>query len=177
MTRVGILSDTHGRLSLAALGCLVECDHIIHAGDIGNPDILTELQEYAPVTAVLGNNDYSQDYNGAVRRFDQAVIDGVTFFVGHFPRDVRPEVVVRYAHGQDVLAENGARGAQVCVHGHIHYPVLLRGNQAAPAQLVVCPGSVSFPRMGFPASVAYVEVCDGTVTDAWIESLDGKRLM
>lgn len=177
MTRVGILSDTHGRLTLAALGALVECDYIIHAGDIGNPEILAELQEYAPVTAVLGNNDYSQDYNGKLRRFDQVTIDGVSFFVGHFPRDVRPEVIVRHANGEDVLAGNGAQGAQVCVHGHIHYPVLLRGEQAAPAQLVVCPGSVSFPRMGFPASVAFVEVCDGAVTDAWIEGLDGKRLM
>lgn len=176
MARIGILSDTHGRLSLTALGCLVECDHIIHAGDIGNPDILRELGEYAPVTAVLGNNDYAQEYDGRVKRFERVTLEGVDFFVGHYPRDVRPDVCVRAVQGEGA-AGRGSQGAQVCVHGHIHYPVLLQGNDAAPAMLVVCPGSVSFPRMGSVASVAYVEVSEGSVKDAWIESLDGKRLM
>lgn len=54
MTVIGIISDTHGQLSEAAYAALADSDHIIHAGDIGNPSILRELETLAPVTAVLG---------------------------------------------------------------------------------------------------------------------------
>ena len=57
MTLIGVLSDTHGRLDPRAYAALVECDRIIHAGDICDPSILRELQTIGPVDAVLGNND------------------------------------------------------------------------------------------------------------------------
>ena len=60
ITTVGILSDTHGRLPLAATAALADCDVIAHAGDICGPSILTELRALAPVNAVLGNNDYDE---------------------------------------------------------------------------------------------------------------------
>ena len=58
MKTVCIISDTHGSLSSKTLGCLCGCDYIIHAGDIGNPSFLIELNNIAPVSAVLGNNDF-----------------------------------------------------------------------------------------------------------------------
>ena len=57
MTVVGIISDTHGLLRPEALLVLRGSDHILHAGDVGPPDILERLREIAPVTAVRGNVD------------------------------------------------------------------------------------------------------------------------
>jgi putative phosphoesterase len=57
MRVVGIISDTHGLLRPEALLALRGSDHILHAGDVGPPDILERLREIAPVTAVRGNVD------------------------------------------------------------------------------------------------------------------------
>jgi uncharacterized protein len=55
--RIGIISDTHGLLRPEAERCLMGVDHIIHAGDIGRPDIVDALRRIAPVTAIRGNVD------------------------------------------------------------------------------------------------------------------------
>ena len=54
---IGVISDTHGLLRPEALTVLRGSDYIIHAGDIGDPDILKTLAEIAPVTAIRGNVD------------------------------------------------------------------------------------------------------------------------
>jgi putative phosphoesterase len=54
---VGVISDTHGLVREQALAALAGCELIIHAGDIGTPDVLERLREIAPVRAVRGNND------------------------------------------------------------------------------------------------------------------------
>src|SRR5207248_10590174 len=56
-SRVGLISDTHGLLRPEALTILTGADYIIHAGDIGDANILERLSAIAPVTAVRGNND------------------------------------------------------------------------------------------------------------------------
>ena len=53
MTVIGLISDTHGRLPDEALAAMADVDHIIHAGDIGGPEILHALEALAPTTAVL----------------------------------------------------------------------------------------------------------------------------
>jgi uncharacterized protein len=55
--KVGLISDTHGKLRPEALEALAGVDLILHAGDVGPPDILTELEAVAPVHAVFGNTD------------------------------------------------------------------------------------------------------------------------
>lgn len=55
--RIGVLSDTHGLLRPEALTALAGVDHILHAGDIGNIEILDALRNIAPVTAIRGNID------------------------------------------------------------------------------------------------------------------------
>jgi predicted phosphodiesterase len=55
--RVGLISDTHGLLRPEATAFLEGCDHILHGGDIGGPEILEQLAALAPLTAVRGNND------------------------------------------------------------------------------------------------------------------------
>src|SRR5690606_5625861 len=57
LIRIGLISDTHGLLRPQAKSFLEGCDHIIHAGDIGNASILEELAAIAPLSAVRGNND------------------------------------------------------------------------------------------------------------------------
>jgi putative phosphoesterase len=58
MRTIGAISDTHGLLRPQALAALAGCDPIIHAGDIGNPDVLARLGALAPVYAVRGNVDH-----------------------------------------------------------------------------------------------------------------------
>ena len=87
MSLVGIISDTHGRISNEALEALAGVDFIIHAGDIGSLDVLMELEAIAPTIAVLGNNDYNVDYGPGVHESATQIIDGVRLFVSHHPRD------------------------------------------------------------------------------------------
>lgn len=166
MTQVGIISDTHGTLDARAYAALADCDHIIHAGDIGGLPILRELETLAPVTAVLGNNDYPE-YGSAVQRFAHPVVDGVRFLVAHYPQDVR----ITYA-GSSALAP-GDPIPQVCVHGHTHVPKLETGREARPADVLLCPGSAFRPRGGFPRCIAKMHVSEGRVLRVSIESLDG----
>ena len=169
MTVIGIISDTHGQLSEAAFAALADSDHIIHAGDIGNPAILRELETLAPVTAVLGNNDFDE-YGQAVGRFARPVIDGVRFLVAHYPRDVK----ISFA-GSGALAP-GDPIPQVCVHGHTHVPELLTGAEARPASFFLCPGAPFRPRGGFPKCTGRMEVENGRVLGVRIASLDDQTV-
>lgn len=169
MTIIGLISDTHGRLSDDALAAMADVDHIIHAGDIGGPDILRALEALAPTTAVLGNNDFDE-YGSKVGRFARPVIDGVRFLVAHYPRDVRIGF-----NGCPAIAA-GDPIPQVCVHGHTHVPELLTGKDARPADYFLCPGAAFRPRGGFPRCTGRMEVEDGRVLGVRILSLDGDTL-
>ena len=169
MTFVGVISDTHGRLDTKAYEALADCDHIIHAGDIGNPGIIRELQTLAPVTAVLGNNDFDE-YGESVGRFAHPVIDGVKFLVSHYPRDVRVS-----SFGTGALAP-GDPIPDVCIHGHTHIPKLEYGKEIRPAQFLLCPGSASYPRGGNSRSIAKIEIEDRRVKSIRIETLGGNVL-
>ena len=167
MTTIGLISDTHGRLQPEAAAALATCGHIIHAGDIGDPGILLELEALAPVTAVLGNNDFNE-YGAHVGRFAHPVIDGVRFLVAHYPHDVK----VTFA-GSAALAP-GDPLPQVCVHGHTHVPDGHRPGR--PASFFLCPGAPFRPRGGFPKCTGRMEVEGGRVLGVRIASLDGQTV-
>ena len=59
--KLGIISDTHGTVPAAVHAALAGVDHILHAGDVGPVDIITELEAIAPITAVRGNTDFAID--------------------------------------------------------------------------------------------------------------------
>lgn len=162
MARIGVISDTHGVLPVEAFNALADCEHIIHAGDICSPEIICDLQTLAPVTAVLGNNDFNE-YGSSVRRFARPVVDGVRFLVAHYPRDVR----FTFA-GSGALAP-GDPLPNVCIHGHTHIPEIVVGKEARPADLLLCPGSPTNPRGGFPQCVAKIDVWEGRILRAWVE--------
>src|SRR5688572_28217454 len=81
-TVIGVVSDTHGLLRPQAVERLSGVDHIIHAGDIGSPDILHALGELAPVTAVRGNND-RDDWARAVPETAVLRTGGISIYVLH----------------------------------------------------------------------------------------------
>ena len=170
MTRVGVISDTHGSLSEKAYAALADSDYIIHAGDIGNPGILRELETLAPVTAVLGNNDFDE-YGPRVQRYAYPMIDGVKFLVAHYPQDVdlrRPRAGA-LAPGDPI--------PDVCIHGHTHVPRLEVGKKARPASFVLNPGSATWPRGGSERSIAKINIRDYLVQGICIETLSGKPVL
>ncbi len=162
---VGIISDTHGSLPRAAYDELADCGHIVHAGDIGGPEILEELRTLAPVTAVLGNNDIPE-YGDSVGRYAIESIGGVRFLVAHTPHSLHAAL-----SGRTSALGPGDPIPVIAVHGHTHVPRIEHGAEAFPARLLVCPGSPTRPRGGSRPSVAKVEIDDGAVAAVRIVEL------
>jgi putative phosphoesterase len=149
--QVGLISDTHGLLRLEVVEALRGSDFIVHAGDIGSPEILEELGRIAPVTAVRGNND-----NGGwiqhVPLTDDLTVGGVRIHVIH-----------DLAH----LGQDDACDARVIVSGHSHRPkVETRGGV-----LLVNPGSAGRRRFTLPVSVARLHL-EGTEVTAELVTLE-----
>src|SRR6188768_3047522 len=80
--RIGLISDTHGKLRPAVFERLAGVDLIFHAGDIGSLDIITELETIAPVQAVHGNTD-DFDVRDRYRETLELVADGKRIAVTH----------------------------------------------------------------------------------------------
>ncbi|TCO37244.1 metallophosphoesterase family protein [Dokdonella fugitiva] len=153
MTRIGLISDTHGLLRPQAIAFLQGSDHILHAGDIGDPAILATLSRIAPLTAVRGNNDH-----GAWAEALHASVDMV------FER-----VRMHMLHDLATLAiDPHAAGIGVVVCGHSHRPAIDR----RAGLLHVNPGSAGRRRFRLPIAVGEL-VVDGEAVDARIVELDG----
>jgi putative phosphoesterase len=142
---IGVISDTHGLLRPQALDTLRGSAFIIHAGDIGEPGILKELEAIAPVTAVRGNVD-----RGAWARQlpDWNVLEagGVSIYVLHdlHKLDLKP----------------GASGFAAVVSGHSHVP----RQEVRDGVLYFNPGSAGRKRFTLPVTVGKLLVKGGHVT-------------
>lgn len=151
--RIGLISDTHGLVRAEALAALRGCELVLHAGDIGGPEVLAALQELAPVIAVRGNTDRGEWVRGLAET--QEVQIGSAW--------------VHLLHEIDRLAiEPAAAGIQVVVFGHSHQPTVERRNGV----LFVNPGSAGPRRFSLPVSVARLEIHPARV-EAEIQLLDG----
>ena len=143
---VGLISDTHGHLRTAVFDALAGVERVIHAGDVEDPDHLTDLEAIAPVTAVSGNVD-----RHSVRAFvpEEAVVDvaGLRVAVIH-GHQVHPDYRLLLARFPD---------ARVIVHGHTHVPRC----DSVGNVLIVNPGAAGRAQKGYPPSVAILEVTDG----------------
>lgn len=142
-TVVGVISDTHGLMRPEALAALAGVETILHAGDIGAPEILEALRGIAPVIAVRGNNDTA----GWAREVPETAVvevEGVRIYVVHDRNGM--EVDVR------------AEGIAAVVAGHSHRPA----NGVEGGVLYFNPGSAGPRRFKLPVAVGrlYVEGAD-----------------
>ncbi len=141
---IGLISDTHGLLRPEAARALSGAEHILHAGDVGKPSILTALQAIAPVTAVRGN----VDRDAWARRLPKTAalqLGGTSIYMIHDIGEL------------DLVPE--AAGFAVVVFGHSHRPSLERRNGVT----YVNPGSAGPARFNLPTSLARMPIVDGVV--------------
>jgi putative phosphoesterase len=133
--RIGVISDTHGLLRPEAVRALRGVDLIVHAGDVGTPEVLSGLRAIARVVAVRGNND-----RGAWAR---TLRETVTFVVA----GARVHVV----HDVKELALDPAKARiDVVIAGHSHRPTITERDGV----LYLNPGSAGPRRFTLPVSMA-----------------------
>lgn len=158
--RLGIISDTHGLLRPEVFEVFRGVDRILHAGDIGPPDILTELETIAPVLAVFGNTD-GFDVRGRVPETIEIRIEGFDFLVVH-------------GHQLGVPTPEGLAkrwpAAEVIIYGHTHKPLLTIVDQVVT---VMNPGGAGPRRFDLPASVGIMELEPGIPPRARLVPLTG----
>lgn len=140
---LGLISDTHGLLRPEVFTAFDGVDHILHAGDVGDPDILIELGAIAPVTAVCGNTDDSR-IRGQLTEQAELSLDGLSIVVvhGHKLQAAKATVVASAFPAADLV-----------LFGHSHRPEILYQRRRA----VVNPGSAGPGRFNLPVTVALAE--------------------
>ena len=147
---VGVISDTHGLLRDEAIEALRGADHILHAGDIGDPEILDELRQLAPLTAVRGNVD-TDKWARKLPLTEVVEIAGVSIYMLHNldELDLKPE----------------AAGFRVVVYGHSHHPKMEEKNGV----LYFNPGSAGPRRFKLPVTVGRLLIDNGKVRGEFVE--------
>lgn len=136
---VGLISDTHGLLRVAALDALRGSDLIVHAGDIGGPTVLSELSQIAPVRAVRGNNDRGP-WAEAIPATDLLEIGATLLYVLHDLGELDIDPI--------------ATGCRIVVTGHSHRPA----HEIRDGVHFVNPGSAGPRRFSLPVSVGKLTV-------------------
>ena len=157
---VGVISDTHGRLDERVFDLFAGVSHIIHAGDIGDEELIWRLEKVAPVIAVRGNNDSATMCFPAERR---AVIKGLTFYVRH-----QFATVEKLSAAQQRLIEQRMPDVVVFGHSHQAYSGQWRGT------LLFNPGSAGPKRFSLPRSVGLLELREDSVASRIITLEDEK---
>ena len=144
--RVGVISDTHGLVRPEALAALAGSDLVIHAGDIGGPEVLTAIEAIAPVVAVRGNNDHGP---WAMRIPETAAVEvaGAALYVIHDVHELDLDPTV-------------ARLAAV-IAGHSHKP----RQERQDGVLYFNPGSAGPRRFKLPIAVGRLTIVDGAIED------------
>ena len=150
-TLIGIISDTHGLVRPEAVVALQGVDLILHAGDIGNQDVLETLGQIAPVIAVRGNNDKGE-WAKDLPDWEVSEVGPVSIYMLHDLKemDVRPDGLF-----------------QVVVSGHSHNPSV----EERKGVLYVNPGSAGPKRFSLQVTLAHLKVEGETVAAHLIELL------
>jgi putative phosphoesterase len=143
--RVGLISDTHGLLRPEALSALGGCDRIIHAGDVGEEEILAQLRAIAPVHVVRDNVDVDP-WTRALPQTEVVGVAGASVYV---------------IHDLDRLdLDPAASGFDAVIYGHSHRPVI----EEQGSVLFINPGSAGPRRFTLPISLAWMTVEDGRIS-------------
>jgi uncharacterized protein len=150
--KVGIISDTHGLFRPEVVAAFKGVKLILHAGDIGTPEVLVNLESIAPVIAVRGNNDKAP-WARDIPEVQVAEFGPVLIYMLHDLNEL------------DLTPATA--GFQVVVTGHSHKPLI----QTRDEVLYVNPGSAGPRRFNLPVSVARLLIRDSTVKAEIIELL------
>jgi uncharacterized protein len=137
--RIGVISDTHGLLRPEAERCLAGVAHIIHAGDIGRPEIIAGLRRIAPVLAIKGNVD-TADWASRYPATRTVRLGGRAIHVLHDVHQLKLDPV--------------SRGIDVVISGHSHRP----GIETVDGVLYLNPGSAGPRRFNLPITLATLEL-------------------
>jgi uncharacterized protein len=146
--RLGVIADTHGLMRPEVFRAFEQVDHIVHAGDIGPLDLLTELETVAPVTAVYGNTDGPE----VRRRLPQVAhveLEGFDIVITHGDQLGTPT-----PEGLNAVFPD----AQIIIYGHTHRPLLTVVDVVVT---VMNPGGAGHRRFGLPPSVGILELEPG----------------
>lgn len=137
--KTAIISDTHGLLRPEALTAIQGCDLILHAGDIGSPEILDHLSQIAPVHAVRGNNDLDLPWAANIPDHLSLDLNGWPTLLIHDIADVPARLVPN---------------TRLIITGHSHKPLIeWRDNR-----LYLNPGSAGRRRFKLPVTLALLDV-------------------
>jgi putative phosphoesterase len=149
-TIIGVISDTHGLLRPEAVEALRGSDRILHAGDVGTPEILQGLAKIAPLIAIRGNVD-TAPWARALPATEVIEAGGISIYMLHdlAQLDLKPE----------------AAGFRVVVYGHSHQPKIEEKNGV----LYFNPGSAGPRRFRLPVSVGRLMVEGGKVRAELVE--------
>lgn len=139
--RIGVISDTHGLLRKEVLRELENCQHILHAGDVGKPEILDTLQRIAPLTVVRGNVD-GGSWADILPETAKAQVQNQLFYLIHNLAEL------------DINPATG--GFCAVIYGHSHHA----RQEYRQGVLYLNPGSAGPTRFGLPASMALLRIQD-----------------
>jgi len=147
---LGVISDTHGLLRSEAVNALRGTDRILHAGDVGAPEILEALARIAPLTAIRGNVDTDR-WARSLPATEVVESGGASIYMLHniSQLDLKPE----------------AAGFQVVIYGHSHKPKIEERNGV----LYFNPGSAGPRRFQLPVSVGKLMMVAGKVRAELVE--------
>ncbi len=147
--KIGVISDTHGLLRPEAEKYLEGSDVIIHAGDIGNVEIINRLRKITMVYAIRGNIDKEK-------------------WADEFPETLELEIfnkkifIIHNIKDADIGSE---KNYNIIISGHSHKPMIKKANGI----LYINPGSAGKRRFSLPISIAQIKIIEGNISAEIIE--------
>ncbi|MBH0197115.1 MAG: metallophosphoesterase family protein [Nitrospira sp.] len=159
VVRIGVIADTHGLFDPALIEHFAGVTAILHAGDIGDPDVIRQLEQIAPVFAVSGNvDDFEQSGFPRVRLVRRA---GVTIAIRH--------ILFERGRLTDEAREwLDSTQPHICIFGHSHHPIIEQHGRT----ILLNPGSAGPRRFSLPRGVGLLTIYEGRITPQLIRLKD-----
>ena len=146
--KLGIISDTHGLLREEVIEYLQGCDYIIHAGDVGNKDIIDKLESITKTFVVRGNND-KDEWGLTLSEYREIEMDEILIYLVHDKVDIPKDL----------------KEVDLVIYGHSHK----FSNEKIDNIVYLNPGACGRKRFSLPLSMAIVEV---NLDDIRVEKID-----
>lgn len=146
--KLGVISDTHGLLREEVIEHLTGCDYIIHAGDVGNKDIIDKLESITKTFVVRGNND-KDEWGLTLPEYREIEMDEILIYLVHDKVDIPKDL----------------KEVDLVIYGHSHK----FSNEKIDNIVYLNPGACGRKRFSLPLSMAIVEV---NLDDIRVEKID-----